>query len=267
MFGILIVTISCQTNPKQAKNTSDSTIAPAIETKESSPTQEVSSNTEISNLELELISLLPSYSGTEENLEKNKSFKEKLISVLENNPSSLNFPFDSLKKAYVSVLTSRDGNFRVYCWDSYTGGTMHFFDRIYQYKTAGKTKIWSPITEEGIPGALAKGIYSDTLDGKMYYLVKDMGILSTKDRTEVITIYTIDTSGNIVETKKFKTPKKELSSINISYDAFDSAENGIDYDNVSREVRIPLVNDRFQVTIKSIIYKADGKYWVYSGIR
>jgi hypothetical protein len=268
-IGILIISAACQSNGNKENNSVDTIAeAPVVISNEAPSSKEnTSSNSDLSKLELELISLLPTNSGMEENFEKNKSFKDKLISILEAYPSSMDFAFDSLQKSYVSVLTSPDANFRVYCWDTYTGGTMHFFERVYQFKSNGATKISIPVLKEGVPGSLAQAVYSDTLNGKKYYLVKDMGIFSTRDRSEVITIFKINEQGKIEEAKKFKTPKKELSSINISYDAFNSAENGINYDYSSREVRIPLVNEKFQATTKSIIYKADGMFWVYSGVR
>ena len=62
-----------------------------------------------------------------------EKFGKELASFIKNNPATLTYPFKKFSDSIFSFLhTSDDGNFRIYSWDSETGGSMHFYKVIYQ---------------------------------------------------------------------------------------------------------------------------------------
>ena len=91
--------------------------------------------------ELELISLIKA--------EYDSSRKEMIpitntafIKYLVDNPHSLDYSFNKLQEeTEISIETSEDGNFRVYSWDSYCGGSMPMYTNIFQYRSDGKVYI------------------------------------------------------------------------------------------------------------------------------
>jgi hypothetical protein len=73
-------------------------------------------------------------------LEKvNELFGRTLKSYTEKYPSTITYPFNSLKMLYLDISNSTDGLFRIYSWDTLTGGTMHFVKNVFQYKVGDKT--------------------------------------------------------------------------------------------------------------------------------
>ena len=61
-------------------------------------------------------------------------FARKLENYAKKFPSTIAYPFNSLKKG-IDISTSPDGLFRIYSWDAETGGTEHYFENVIQYKT------------------------------------------------------------------------------------------------------------------------------------
>ena len=50
-------------------------------------------------------------------------------------PELLDIDLSSMDTAGMIILTSEDKKFRIYCWDTETGGTMRFFNSLIQYRT------------------------------------------------------------------------------------------------------------------------------------
>lgn len=94
-------------------------------------------------------------------LNANNTFAKKLKYYAENYPATIIYPFSSLKKDYLIISTSSDHLFRIYSWDTETGGTMHFFENVMQYKSANKMKtiIDTPRSE----GDVRPGYYKISL--------------------------------------------------------------------------------------------------------
>jgi hypothetical protein len=51
---------------------------------------------------------------------------DQIVKQGKNNPAFFNYSFNSLSE-YLDILTCKDNSFRIYSWDTYTGGTMHIF--------------------------------------------------------------------------------------------------------------------------------------------
>jgi hypothetical protein len=106
--------------------------------------------------------------------------------------STLKYKFGELGKE-VTITTSEDGKFRAYSWDRLDGGTMHFFETVYQFQGKdGKVYSQSVETEEGNAEGFVKDIFSvETKSGNVYLVVKT-AIGSTQDRYEGVGLFRID---------------------------------------------------------------------------
>ena len=95
-------------------------------------------------------------------LEKsNEEFKDKLLKYTKL-ASTLKYKFIELEKEVsISISTSEDGKFRVYTWDTLGGGTMHFFETVYQYEGAnGQVYSKSRELEEGDAGSFVHDLFT-----------------------------------------------------------------------------------------------------------
>ncbi|HUF02539.1 MAG TPA: hypothetical protein VMM38_00030 [Aridibacter sp.] len=79
---------------------------------------------------------------------ENKMLKQKLQRY-GSRAAKLKYDFKGLAdKMYIT--TSKDGNLRIYSWDTQSGGTTRWFESIFQYRgNSGKSRVWSPASVEG----------------------------------------------------------------------------------------------------------------------
>ena len=175
------------------------------------------------------------------------------------NPATLTYPFKKLIDSnYYFLKTSSDGNFRVYSWDTETGGTMRFFNQIYQYKSNGKVFTKIPKYEDGDPRTFCSQIFTVYIKGKVYYLTILNGIYSTKDASQSIAVYTIQDNKLVDTVKLFKTKTKYLNTIDVEFDFFSVVDRPerplelITYDEKRKIIYIPVVNDKDAVINKNI---------------
>jgi hypothetical protein len=204
----------------------------------------------------------------EDALEKaNDVFAKKLQKYTANYTSTLNEQFDLLRKQELNIATSDDHLLRVYSWDTQTGGTMHYFDNVVQYKTGNKTNAlkFKDTKGEGDPGYYYTRIYTLSAGGKTYYLVVYKGVYSSKDVGEGIRIFNIDKGVLNTDVALIKTQSGLHSSINYSYNFFSvidwKEKPTILYDNATQAIKIPLVNEKGDVTKRFITYKFTGQYF------
>ncbi len=206
-------------------------------------------------------------------LEKaNNYFKAKVLEYTKV-ASTLKYKFSELGKE-ITITTSEDGKFRAYSWDRLDGGTMHFFETVYQF--VGKNgKVYSQAveTEEGNAGGFVYKIFQvETKLGNLY-LACSYGIGSTQDRFESVGLFRIDGNKLNDNVKLFKTKSGLTNSIGFSYNFFsvlDKKKNSDDlifYDKKTKVLKIPVVIEseeiqNGEVTDKFISYKFNGTHFV-----
>ncbi|WP_133055330.1 hypothetical protein [Niastella koreensis] len=202
-----------------------------------------------------------------------EKFENEFTSFIKNNPATLNYPFKKLSDSIFSfVHTSDDGNFRIYSWDSETGGTMHFYKVIYQWKANGKVFTSIPKFEETDPGYFCSKIFTVSIGIKPFYLAVTDGTYSSKDSRQSITCYSIEGNKLMDTVRLFRTKTKKLNSIDVSYDFFSVVDRPerplelITYDDKLNIIYIPVVNDKDQVTKKNILYQLKDGYFEFIGI-
>ena len=209
-------------------------------------------------------------------IDNNKKFQLELANVLKSNPASLNYSFKKLGDfGHFEIQTSKDGNFRIYSWDTWTGGTMHFYRNMYQWKSKGKVFIkYSEYSEkeEDDCGFYCTKIYTSLIAKKTYYLAITGATFSTKDAMQSITAYKSGENNQIDTIKLFKTKTNMLSCIDVAYDIFSVADRTerpfelITYDDKQKIIYIPVVNNEGQVSDKNILYKLKDGCFEFIGI-
>jgi hypothetical protein len=200
-------------------------------------------------------------------------FENEFTSFIKSNPTTLNYSFKKLIDSnFCGVITSSDGNFRIYSWDTWTGGTMHIFKEIYQWKSNGKIFTKLPKYEEGDGGVFYSKVFTVNINNKSYYLAVSNGIYSTKNEMQSITAYNIEGSKLVDTVKLFKTKTKKLNSIDVEFDFFSVVDRPerplelITYDEKKKIIYIPVVGDKGQVTKKNILYQLKDRYFEFIGI-
>jgi hypothetical protein len=165
----------------------------------------------------------------------------------------------------LTILTSSDKLFRIYSWDTWTGGTMHFFENVMQYNSGGKTKasIDTPQTEGDVRPAFSK-IFTFTTGEKTYYLSNYYIIESSRCSEHGMIVFTIE-NAKIVEAKIIKTHSGIFSKLSYEYDVgmnddYDNRSE-IHFNNINNTIYLPLVNSKGRMTDKFILYKFTGQYF------
>jgi hypothetical protein len=206
-------------------------------------------------------------------LEKaNDDFKAKILKYTKVAPT-LKYKFGELNKE-VTITTSEDGKFRAYSWDRLDGGTMHFFETVYQFQGKdGKVYSKSVETEEGNADGFVQNIFTAETKLGNVYLVCSYAIGSTQDRYEGIGLFRIDGNKLNDNVKLFKTKSGLTNSIGFSYNFFsvlDKKKDNVDlifFDKKAKVLKIPVVIEseeikNGEVTDKFISYKFNGTYFV-----
>lgn len=186
-------------------------------------------------------------------------------------PDILKYGFTTLKKE-MDVETSRDGRFRIYSWDMSTGGTMHDYDCVFQFKGKnGRVNTWACSTDRGWDvGASYLRIFQVSSKMGTIYLANSRGIYEGRGHSQAIEAYRIDGEALEKKPKVIKTTSGLTNQVSFAYDPF-TIENGNEGNLVrfdSREIsfRFPVVIDdgvsgSGRVTSKFITYKFNGKYF------
>ena len=202
----------------------------------------------------------------------NDNFKAKMLEYTKNS-ATLKYQFTKLGEE-ITITTAEDGKFRAYSWDRLDGGTMHFFETVYQFQGAdGKVYSQSVERDEGDAGGFVYDIFSVQTKAGNLYLVCSYGIGSTQDRGESVGLFRVDGNKLNDKVKLFKTKSGLTDSIGFSYNFFSVLEkkknNGgqIVFDKRAKTLKIPVVieDEKFgngRVTDKFISYKFNGTNFV-----
>lgn len=201
-------------------------------------------------------------------------FEAAFTKFIQNNPATLNYPFKKLiANNYCNIQTSGEGSFRVYSWDTWTGGTMRIFKTIYQWKSNGKVYTKIPRYDERDGGSFCSKIFTVNIHDKPYYLTVTNSIFSTKDIMQSISAYCIEDNKLADTVKLFRTKTKKLNTIDVEFDFFnivDRPERPLElimYDEKQKIIYIPVVDDNGKVTKKNILYQLEGEYFKFIGIK
>ncbi|UUV21306.1 hypothetical protein [Paenimyroides aestuarii] len=200
-----------------------------------------------------------------------KKFTDSLIYLIKNNKNTLYYPFKKLQKENaLKMATSTDNNLKVYSWDNNLGGTMRFYNQIYQFSTNG-TIIAKEHLASNDPQAFFSKIYTVQNSAKEpIYLIISKSVLSSKYSVQHINAYKIN-SENLEPAAVFKTKTDTLEHIHVEFDFFsvvDRPERPVELITLENNMlKIALVDEQQNVTNKNLIYEWNGDVFVYKGIR
>ncbi|MGY0037431.1 hypothetical protein [Pedobacter sp. NJ-S-72] len=65
-------------------------------------------------------------------------FSKQVLKCLKTYPATIGYNFKTLVENGMKIVTSEDGNFRIYSWDDETGGTMRRYNKIFQFRDKKK---------------------------------------------------------------------------------------------------------------------------------
>jgi hypothetical protein len=203
----------------------------------------------------------------------NQVFKEKLLKYTEI-PSTLAYEFRELDK-YMHNAVSEDGRLRIYSWDTEEGGTMRFFDRVYQYRGADG-KVYSrsdPPADEYYPGSFALKIFHLGTKSGRIYIVSAMSVGTSIDYYQSADVYKI--TGNVLtdRVKVIKTRSGLTNSVGFGYNLFSAMARRrlpgelISFNRKTKTLKIPVVIKDQEylaggITNRSISYRFNGKYFI-----
>ena len=192
-------------------------------------------------------------------------FGRKLQKTTSTYPTTITYRFDSLIKEGLGIISSADGQFRIYSWDTNTGGTQHFFENVIQYKTGTKTNsILDTVKEEGDSRPLYDSLFTFKISNKTYYLATYTFVLSLNEFRKGIQIFSIENGRLNNKVKLIKTLSGLHSQLNYDYHIStieDYNDSGISFDTSTKTITLPIVNEKGVMTDKIITYKFTGQYF------
>jgi hypothetical protein len=211
----------------------------------------------------------------------NDHFGKLLKKYLSSMPSTMTYSFSTLAKKGLDIATSQDNNLRIYSWDTHTGGSMHFFANLYQYRIGKNIYAVSPKEYEG-EGDDARGFYSEifTVDSiNRIYIGLYNGIYSTKDCGIRMQAFKIENNGLNDSLILFKVTHYHFShdtdtmytamsnELGFGFNFFsvvDRPERPVKlvyYDEKTKTLKLPLLGDNDSVTNEFYYYRYNGKYF------
>ena len=202
----------------------------------------------------------------EEKLEKAGAAFRKDLMVYTRRSDTLAYPFTRLKKS-MTITTSKDGRLRFYSWDEGTGGTMHDFSSVVQYK-GGDGAVRAANLQSG--GFFHDIFQVDGATGRIYLGVSTF-IASGSLREESVRAFKISGVKVDANVRVIRTTTGLQNSISFGYD-LGTTEGKVlfTFDPVRRSFSFPVVVEdeetpQGRVTNKRITYKFDARNIVKGG--
>lgn len=202
---------------------------------------------------------------------ESEKFTKQFATFIEKNEKTLYYPFDSLQTyPSVRITTSADAKLRVYSWDNNSGGTMRFFNQMYQYQTSQEIKTEIKLSHQDPQSFFSKIYTVHTAEHQPIYLVISNGIYSTSDITQSVTAYEIK-GNNLKKKAVFKTKKTLLNEINVPFNfrsVVDRPERPVEVITLQNNIlKVAYVKEDGEVTSKHLLYEWDGNLFQYKGVQ
>jgi hypothetical protein len=204
-------------------------------------------------------------------IKANDDFQKLLLKYTAKNKETLTYPFKNLNDSGLSIHTSKDKKFRIYSWDTWTGGTMHFYRNVFQFKGAkaihSKTiPSYFENNEDG-PDCTYHSLSDLQVGQNTYYITLSIMVGSSAIYYHTAKIFSIngDKLNDTVKLIKTKSGIKNEIGYEIDLHHADISEDRDKmypgYDEAKQEIILPLVDGNGRVTWKKIIYKFRGSYF------
>ncbi len=201
----------------------------------------------------------------------NSRFKENLLEVLAEHSSSLHYAFPWLQERGINVVTSPDGNLRIYSWDTYTGGTMRFFESAYQFRGDSSVESGSlsdRYSAEDNPLYFCSEIFQMNHKSDVVYIAVMHAIYSSKDSYQGVKFFTINNNQFNDTIALIETEQGLQNEHGVSFDFFSVVDRRerpvklIHYNPKSRTLKFPKIGNREEVKKGFIPYTFNGNHFV-----
>lgn len=202
----------------------------------------------------------------------NKELEDLILSFTSKNPKTLNHQFNT-KNSDLNIVTSSDGLFRIYSWNTLEGGTMQYYRNVYQYSVNGKVYSMINVTPEGDNGYRFYEINDLNASGKHYYLTSSVSVGSSALYYYQAKVFSIENGKLNTNVGLIKTKTGIKNTLGYEVDLSSSSnrnrKDGVEpmdyielgYDRVNKVILIPLINEDGKVTKSKIKYQLKGKYF------
>lgn len=202
----------------------------------------------------------------------NSVLTQKLYDVLKSNRNSVYYDFPGLKAAGMQIVSNKDNSFRIFSWNTQTGGTMKMFNSILQYSYENKVsaKILNNVLENNTFGSGFLFTEVFTVKPNVYLVVED-AVYSTKDIYTGVRGFSTE-NGMLNDTIGiFKTKQGLVNEAGAGYDFFSVVElpyeqrPRISYDEERKTVSIPMTDFENDLTDKYLKFIYNGSYFTKEG--
>ena len=202
----------------------------------------------------------------------NIEFRKRLLATTSQHDSLLNYDFPELGKR-IRIEASPDKNLKIYSWDTMTGGSMHMYDNVYQFRGASGVSSTGTFHAEGDAQSFVNGISNIKTKTGTIYLVSSTAVLSSSYRWQALKAFQINGNNLVNSVKIIKTRTRITNTVGFAYDFFtiaDRVERPVrlfEYDDSRKTITFPVVIEdkktpQGRVTSSMIVYKYNGKYFI-----
>lgn len=145
-------------------------------------------------------------------------FSSKFTKFIKTHPSTLNCDFRKLtKNRGMGITTNTNGTVRIYSWNTWLGGTMNFYNNLFQFKVNNTVYTKQFEYGERDAGTFFTDIYTFKTNNRTYVLALSAGSLSTRYYYKMISAYTIN-GNRLDEAKIFRTENNLKAHLSFEYD-------------------------------------------------
>ena len=214
---------------------------------------------------------MPGQDPTGDSLIKaNDDFQELLLKYTSKNKETLIYPFKNLNDSGLSIHTSKDKKFRIYSWDTWTGGTMHFYRNVFQFqgaKSIHSKTIQSYRENDDDPDCIYRSLSDLRVGPNTYYVTLSVAVGSSAIYYHTAKVFSLngDKLNDTVKLIKTRSGLQNEVGYEIDLHNADISEDWDKmypaYDKDKQEIILPLVDGNGRVTGKKIIYKFRGSYF------
>ena len=202
----------------------------------------------------------------------NNEFEKLILNFSSKNTNTLSYKFNKIKVG-LNIVTSTDGLFRIYTWNTFEGGTMQFYKNIFQYKFNGKVYSKLNKKDDDDNGCSFFEINDVVTKGKHFYITSSISVGSSALYFYEAKIFSIQ-GGKFLENENLIKTKSGLKntlgySVDLSNSSNRDRKDGIEsrdyialiYDRKNKVIIIPLINGDGKVTKNKIKYQFNGKFF------
>lgn len=203
---------------------------------------------------------------TEDSLDDvNINFKNKLLTYTGTTAQTLSYKFQGLKNLGVHIVSSADGSFKIYSWNTKSKDGIQYVEAVYQYKLNRKVFSKLKIKEkESDPGHWCDEIFTIKANLLTTYVAFYKGTASDSTKSILLKAYELHDTGFKDEIPFFKTKNDFTNEIKLEYLA-KSEKTNIDelifYDELKHTLNLPMINKELALTKRRANYQFNGKHF------